>query len=189
MLVAFSGVSQIGAQFSTMYAREFDALVVFLARRTLDPTVAADLAAETFAIAYRAWSRLEGRSEEEVRAWLFTVGRRQVSRWLRRGRAEQRALARLGIRVPTLYEDDIAAIEERADLAALRDHVRARLDGLKAEQRDAVRLRVLEGRSYAETASVLGISEQTARARVSRGLRALRAGIAAQLPDREELRR
>jgi hypothetical protein len=39
-------------------------------------------------------------SEEEVRAWLFTVARRQLSRYLRRARVERRAVQRLGIRVP-----------------------------------------------------------------------------------------
>jgi len=44
---------------------------------------------------------------------------------------------------------------------------------LNAGQRQAVQLRVVEERPYDEVALALGISEQTARARVSRGLRAL----------------
>ena len=77
------------------------------ARRTLDVTIAADLAAETFAIAFRSWARLQGRNDAEVRAWLFTVARRQVSRYLRSARAEQRAVRRLGIQVPVVHEDEI----------------------------------------------------------------------------------
>ncbi len=92
-------------------------MLVFLARRTLDVTLAADLAAETFAIAFRSWPRLQGRTDEEVRAWLFTVARRQVSRYLRSARAEQRAVRRLGIQVPAVHEDDIDLIEERAGLS------------------------------------------------------------------------
>ena len=91
--------------FAAMYAREGEVVLVFLARRTLDAAIAADLTAETFAQAFRSWPRLRGRSEPEVRAWLFTVARRQVSRYLRRGRVERRALQRLGIRVPMLHED------------------------------------------------------------------------------------
>ena len=45
---------------------------------------------------------------------------------------------------------------------------------LGTEQRDILRLRVVEGRTYAEVAVELGISEDNARARVSRALRALR---------------
>ena len=44
---------------------------------------------------------------------------------------------------------------------------------LPVRHRAAVRLRVLEERTYAETASTLQISEQTARAHVSRALRRL----------------
>lgn len=108
-----------------MYAREIERVLVFLARRTLDVTIAADLAAETFAIAFRGWPRLQGRTDEEVRAWLFTVARRQVSRYLRSARAEQRAVRRLGIQVPVVDEDEIELIEERAGLVALRAEVSA----------------------------------------------------------------
>lgn len=169
-----------------MYAREIERLLFFLARRTLDVTIAADLAAETFAIAFRGWPRLQGRTDEEVRAWLFTVARRQVSRYLRSARAEQRAVGRLGIQVPVVHEDEIDLIEERAGLVALRAEVSARLVNLSPQHRDALRLRVVQERSYPEVAKALGISEQAARARVSRGLRALRSVLEAA-PSREEL--
>ncbi|PZR80294.1 MAG: RNA polymerase [Candidatus Aeolococcus gillhamiae] len=174
--------------FAAMYAREGEVVLVFLVRRTLDAAIAADLAAETFAQAFRSWSRLRGRAEEEVRAWLFTVARRQVSRYLRRGRVERRAVRRLGIRLPALHEDDVSAIEERAGLAELRAVLGVELARLSLEQREALRLRVVEERSYAEVALVLGVSEPAARARVSRGLRAL-AGALEPYRTGEELSR
>ena len=173
--------------FSAVYAREIERVLIFLARRTLDVTLAADLAAETFALAFRAWPKLDGRTDEEVRAWLFTVARRQVGRYFRSARAEQRAVRRLGIQVPTVHEDDVELIEQRAGLSALRAEVGAQLVRLESGQRDAVRLRVVEERPYPEVATALGISEQAARARVSRGLRALRSVL--ETPkSREELR-
>lgn len=172
-LAAFSDVMDAGADFASMYAREGEAVLLFLARRTLDVAVATDLMAETFALAFCSWSRLRDRSDEEVRAWLFTVARRQVSRYLRRARVERRAVQRLGVRVPPVHEDDVAAIEERAGLAELRGALRVELAQLSAEQREALQLRVVEDRSYEEVARMLGVSEQAARARVSRGLRAL----------------
>ncbi len=108
-----------------------------------------------------------------MRAWLLTVARRQVSRYLRRARVERRAVERLGVGVPEIHEDDVAEIERRAGLAELREALGVELERLSVEQREALRLRVLEDRSYPEVAEVLGISEQAARARVSRGLRAL----------------
>jgi RNA polymerase sigma-70 factor (ECF subfamily) len=44
---------------------------------------------------------------------------------------------------------------------------------LPPDQRQAVNLRVVEGRPYDEVAALTGASEQAARARVSRGLRRL----------------
>jgi RNA polymerase sigma-70 factor (ECF subfamily) len=52
------------------------------------------------------------------------------------------------------------------------------LEELPGDQREAIRLRVVDERPYDEVAAVLGINEATARARVSRGLRALAASLA-----------
>jgi len=53
------------------------------------------------------------------------------------------------------------------------------LDGLPADQRDAVRARVLDDRSYDEIASELGCAQSVVRKRVSRGVQALRATMEA----------
>ncbi len=55
-------------EFAAMYAREIEKVLIFLARRTLDIAIAADLAAETFALAFRGWPKLQGRTDEEIRA-------------------------------------------------------------------------------------------------------------------------
>ena len=80
-----------------------------------------------------------------------------------------------------MSEDDVAGIDRRAGLAELRAALAVELARLSVEQRDALRLRVVEERSYAQVADALGISEQAARARVSRGLRALARALE---PDR-----
>ncbi|MGE5461256.1 MAG: RNA polymerase sigma factor, partial [Solirubrobacterales bacterium] len=49
---------------------------------------------------------------------------------------------------------------------------------LSDEQREALTLRVIEGRSYHEVAESLRITEETARARVSRGLKRLTRELA-----------
>ncbi len=88
---------------------------------------------------------------------MFTVARRQVGRYLRTARAEQRAVRRLGIQVPVVHEDDIDLIEERAGLSAVRRELSAQLVSLNPEQRDALRLRVVEERPYPEVAMALGM--------------------------------
>jgi RNA polymerase sigma-70 factor (ECF subfamily) len=147
--------------------------LVFFVRRTFDAELAMDLTAETYAQAWRGWARVRPGGSEETRAWLFTIARRQLSRYRRRGRVEQRALLKLGIASPSLDAADVAEIHAAADLSELREALRAELASLTSEQRDALQLRVVEELPYVVVARRLGISETNARARVSRGLRAL----------------
>jgi RNA polymerase sigma-70 factor (ECF subfamily) len=159
--------------FAELYDAESEGLLVFLARRTLDGQAALDLCAETFAQAFAGRRRFRGRSDGEARAFLYAIAVRQLVRYRRRGAVERRALQRLGMSVPQVAEDDHAAIEERAGLDELRPAIRAQLDALSAQQREALSLRVIEELSYEEIAARLEVSEQTVRARVSRGLRTL----------------
>jgi RNA polymerase sigma factor (sigma-70 family) len=167
------------AGFVPFYRGQAEAVLMFLTRRTLDPEVAVDLTAETFAQAWRAWPRVRTDSHEEMRAWLFTIARRQLAHYLRSGYARRSALTRLGMRVPSAHEDDLAAIEHAAGLAGLRRELAVELSRLSGEQRQALQLRVVEELPYEEVARRLGVSEQAARARVSRGLRALELALGA----------
>ncbi|MEA2138994.1 MAG: hypothetical protein QOG56_2144 [Solirubrobacteraceae bacterium] len=127
-------------------------VLVFVSRRTLDAEVALDITAETFAQAFRGRRGFRGSTEPEERAWLLTIARRQIGRYLRRGVVERRALERLGATVPVVHEDDLSAIEDAAQLAELRAALGSELDRLRSDQREALRLRVIEERPYAERA-------------------------------------
>lgn len=159
--------------FSELYREEGEAVLLFLTRRALDVELAVELTAETFAIALRSWGKLAALKREQQRAWLFTVAGRRFARYLRRASVERRLVVRLGIQVPVVGHEDLLVIEQRAGLDELREALRRELSLLSTEQREALRLRVIEERSYLEVAERLGVSEQAARARVSRGLRAL----------------
>jgi RNA polymerase sigma factor (sigma-70 family) len=159
--------------FSELYRREGESVLIFLTRRTWDGETALELTAETFAVALRSWRKLGALTPEQQRAWLFTVARRQLGRYLRRATVERRAVQRLGMQIPTVDHDDLLLIERRAGLPELRRALEQELARLSPTQRDALQLRVIEERSYEEIALQLGISQQTVRARVSRGLRAL----------------
>ena len=86
---------------------------------------------------------------------------------------ERRALARLGVERGTLTDSDYERIEDLASLRSQRVALSEGLASLSVEHREALQLRIVEERPYAELASALGITEQTARARVSRALRTL----------------
>ena len=165
--------------FVDFYREEAEFVLMFLTRRTFDAEIAVELTAETFAQAWRGWRRVRSDSREEMRAWLLTIARRQLAHFLRRGRAQRTAISRLGISVPAVHEDDLAAIERAAGLEGARALLDDALAGLTDDQRDAVRMRVVDDLPYDEVARRLGVSEPTARARVSRGLRALQGALGA----------
>jgi RNA polymerase sigma factor (sigma-70 family) len=154
-------------------------MLVFFARRTFDADVALELTAETFAVAYAKRAKFRGESTEQAGAWLYAIARNQLHRFYRSGETSRRHLKRLGLELPQYSDGDLDRVETLAGLAPLRRELGARFHDLPSSQRAAVQLRVIEECSYDEVASRLQISEQTARARVSRGLRTLRA----QLPD------
>ena len=158
---------------SDLYARHARRLVAFFVRRTYDAEIAVKLMAETFAAAVADRGRFRGSSDEEAVAWLYAIARHRHSDWLRRGRVERRALSRLGLEPPQLSDAEIERIDELAGTAALRAEVADQLVALAPDHRVALQLRVVEECSYEDLAVRLGISEQTARARVSRALRAL----------------
>jgi RNA polymerase sigma factor (sigma-70 family) len=177
-----SGPGQVGltlddAGFSGLYRTAAQDVVVFFARRTYDPETAADLMAETFARAYLGRRRFRGSTEEEARAWLFGIARRRFAMYVRRGKAERRALRRLGLERPQLVEGEYARIEELAGLDAMRGTLAKHLSRLAPTQRRALELRVVRELPYPDVADRLGISEQAARARVSRALRALGSAL------------
>jgi RNA polymerase sigma-70 factor (ECF subfamily) len=160
-----------------LYERDAEAVLIFFTRRVLDVEVALDLTAETFAQAWGGWARVRLDNAEEVRGWLFTIARRQLSHYLRRGRVERRALGRMGIPLPILHDRDIAEIERAADLASVRVALGVELERLSEKQRRALQLRIVDELPYAEVARRLGTTEPTARARVSRALRTLAVAL------------
>jgi RNA polymerase sigma factor (sigma-70 family) len=174
-----------GDELTRLYDRHAEGMLAFFARRTCAPDVAVDLLAETFAAAFRDRRQFRGGDQ---RAWLFAIARHQLTDYFRGGRVERRALARLGVERRPLTDDEYDRIEELAATRELRATVAGALAALPADQRAVLRLRVVEERPYHELAGLLGISEQTARARVSRALRALRTSPAlAELREAADL--
>jgi RNA polymerase sigma-70 factor (ECF subfamily) len=155
--------------FGAFYRRHVDWVLAFVARRIDEPEVAADLAAESFAAALIALRRIDVTSILP-NAWLFGIVNNQVHGYWRRGKVSRRAQERLAVQRVELSERD------RADFEALAGDTTAVpiLELLPAEQRFAVRRRVIDERGYDEIADELGVNEATVRKRVSRGLAALR---------------
>ena len=173
------------ASFDAFYAEHAQRLLVFFARRTFEVEVARDLTAETFAEAYRTRSRFRGATPEEAGGWLYGIARHKLSHFVRRGVAEQKSVRRLGIQLAPIAADEHARVIELAGLSDLRSIVAQEFRRLSAEQQAAVQLRIVDELSYGEVAQRLQISEPTARARVSRGLRQLASALEGAGPQTE----
>jgi RNA polymerase sigma factor (sigma-70 family) len=165
------------AAFVEVYEAYSERLLLFLSRKVLDVEVAFDLHAELFAVALERRHQFRGRTVAEDEGWLYAIARNELSHYWRGGAVERRAMERLRLTRPELDDAAIERIEELATLADLAPQITAALDTLPAEQREAVRLRIIEELSYEEIAVQVAVSKDTVRARVSRGLRALAAQI------------
>jgi RNA polymerase sigma factor (sigma-70 family) len=159
--------------FAAFYDAYAERVLVYFTRRVLDVDVAFDLLSETFAKALERRRQFRGGSPEEEQGWLFSIARSELSHYWRDGRVERSALARLGVPVPGLSDPEIERIEDMAGLGEIAEPLADAMASLPDDQRRAVELRVIDECGYADVAVKLGVSEQAARARVSRGLRAL----------------
>src|SRR3954462_9968949 len=157
------------ASFELFYCRYVDSLLGFFARRTRDPELAADLTAETFAAALASRARYRP-AAGTASAWLFGIATKKLADAQRRGYAERRARRRMGMERIELSDADIARIEALGELPAAN----RLLESLEPDQREAVRARVVEERSYADIAARQHVSEAVVRKRVSRGLATVR---------------
>jgi RNA polymerase sigma factor (sigma-70 family) len=161
------------ATFVELYRRHAEDLLRYFARRTLDPEAAAELTAETFAEAFASRSNYSHVEGVNGVAWLYGIARHRLGRFFRSGRVEADARRRLGIPERPLPSEDHERIEELVDIGPLREAMADAFATLREDQRDAVKLRVVDELSYPEVAKRLGCAEDAARQRVSRGLRKL----------------
>lgn len=155
--------------FGTFYRRHVRGLLAFFRRRGASPEVALDLTAETFAAALEASPRYELRPDP-ARNWLYGIAWNKLREAQRRGYGDDRVRRALGMAPIVLTDEGIERIETLAGAPALE-----LMEGLPAQQRDAVRARVVEGRGYEEIAEELRCSASVVRKRVSRGLGAMRS--------------
>jgi RNA polymerase sigma-70 factor (ECF subfamily) len=152
--------------FTACWQRDAPRLLAYARRHTaLDD--AADVVAETFAIAWRRW----GDVPDPPIGWLLRTAAgvmRNRSRSSRRHHTLTARIALLG---------QAAAAADTADAVVRRDEALRRLASLSDDQRESLLLITWDGLTHDEAASVLGLRPATFRKRVSR---------ARELLDRDE---
>lgn len=160
------------AAFVELYRRHSEDILRYFARRTLDPEAAAELTAETFAEAFA--SRKKYRSTEAAGvAWLYGIAKHQLGRFFRAGRVDSAARRKLHLPLRDLPDEDYERIEDLIDFEPIRLALTEALETLATDQREALKLRVIDGLPYPDVAARLHCAEAAARQRVSRGLRRL----------------
>ncbi len=139
---------------------------------------AADLTQEVFVKAYRSLPKFRGTSAFSTWLYRIAVNACLSFKAARKNRTEE------------WDEDhDVVAegpgVEEMVDARMSADHVRRALDTLPERQRLTVIMKVLEERTHAEVAEILGSNVGTVKANLFFAIRNLRKQLAATLAPRK----
>jgi len=161
-----------------LYLRYRDQLYSWF-RLRVPEAAASELTAELFAQVALSLRRFRDEAGGSAGPWLYGISKNLVRRYYEQGRVEEAARRRLGMPIQ-VYDLDVERIEARVTAAELAPGLASGLDSLPQDQRDALELRVIEERPYAEVASILGCTETAARLRVMRALGKLARFIPSQ---------
>lgn len=158
--------------FAPLYERYVDQIFAYAYSLTHNRELAEDVTAATFAKAMEELPRFEWRGVP-YSAWLYRVAANLVARDKRRPGWIELS--------PHLHDDE----ESPDDVAARRDrdvHIRAAVDELPADQRQAVLLRFGGDLRNKEIAEVMGRSEGAVKLLTFRAMTTLRKRLGAPLP-------
>jgi RNA polymerase sigma-70 factor (ECF subfamily) len=129
------------------------------------PVDAEDLLQEVFLSAWKGITRL--RSDEHVGAWLAVIARNAARRFHARARPRPEP-------IPEMLPDRLAADGARvAEGAEILERVRA----LPEAYREVMLMRLVEGLSGPEIAAMTGLTPDSVRTNLSRGMKRLRESL------------
>jgi RNA polymerase sigma factor (sigma-70 family) len=157
--------------FETIVERYRRALMRYVSR-LLPPERAEDVVQQAFVNAYEAMQR--GDRELNLKPWLYRIAHNTALN----------ALRDRGLRHDQLDEriDGVERPDQALERSQGLREVLVAVQGLPDRQRDAIVLRELEGRSYAEIALALGVTDGAVRQLLNRARNSLRAAAAAVTP-------
>jgi RNA polymerase sigma-70 factor, ECF subfamily len=148
-------------EFYRRHAPDVFRFAFYLAR---DTSEAEDITSETFV---RVWTSVDPIEIATVKGYLLTIARNLFLQSLPRRKREE--VLHDGLRDPRA--DPLARAESRSELAAVHE----RLLQMTDIDRSALLLRAVDGLSYEEIATTLGISLASAKVKVHRARLALAA--------------
>ncbi len=151
-------------RFELAFERHHGRVLAYALRRCRTPEDAEDVAASTFAVAWRRYADLP--EPESALPWLLGIARRVTADQLR-GRRRMLSL------LDRLRAQPVEPPGPRHTTAAAEA-----LSGLRADDRELLRLIAWEGLSQAEAAVVLGVSANAVAIRLHRARKRFAAGLA-----------
>lgn len=157
------------ARFDACFRAYYAEVLAYALRRLGERSAAEDVAAQTFAVAWRRLSALPA----DPLPWLFGVARHVVRNETRSARRRLRLLARIR------GEDPPRAARDPAEPAAERSAIVAALGHLSEGQREVLRLAAWEGMDARRAAGALGCSPAAYTLRLYRARRRLAKELAA----------
>jgi RNA polymerase sigma-70 factor (ECF subfamily) len=157
-------------RFDTLYRLAWTKILAYALRRAPSAEDAADIAAETFTIAWRRLDQVP--VGEEAILWLYAVARNVLHNEHRRQQRRSELVDRVARQLPESAWCSLPRDEE--GLVALLC-----LRALSEDERELLMLMAWEGLRPADIARVLGCSPSAARVRVHRARRRLHQAIAA----------
>ena len=156
--------------------RRYSGAVWAVARRVCnDPVLAEDVSQTVFVDLWRRPGRYDP-VRGRLRPWLMAQAHARAVDAVRSESARSRRQERDG-RLATVAAPDV---EAEVHAAALSEDVRRAVDGLGRDERAAIMLAYFGGRTYRETAELLGAPEGTVKTRIRRALAGLRMALEAQ---------
>jgi RNA polymerase sigma factor (sigma-70 family) len=156
-----SGVNGLAERAFRLHYRD---VFRFVRRRTATQHEAEEVTQAVFA---QAAERLEAsRDSVALRGWLYTVARRRLVDEARRRSRSGSVVSLDGFALP---------VRERRYGGEVSETLRRALEQLPASHLSVVVGRLIEGRSFAELAAALGVSEAACKMRFLRGLASVRA--------------
>ena len=151
-----------------LYARHRRPLFRYLSQLTSDHGLAEESLQDTIVAVWQGAAAFEGRSA--VRTWLFAIAHRQAHNVLRR-----RAQPLAGEDALDALEDSDPGPEERALRQSDAERVQRAITRLPVIHREVLVLNFVNGLSYDEIATVLGVPEGTVKSRLSNAKRGLKS--------------
>lgn len=145
-----------------------------------DHNEALDLSQEVFLRVFRTIHRFRGQSA--LRTWIYRIvvnqARNRLRWWRRRNRAQQVSLEEHVRHHGDVPAPDNPTSPDRAfGQKQLASSIRGALEALPFEQKTAIVLREIDGLSYDEIASSLGVAVGTVKSRLARARESLRVRL------------